>query len=391
MNLPLDGIRILDLSRLLPGPLCTQLLADMGAEVIKIEDHMGGDYSRWFPPKRNKQGINFFPLNRNKKSVKLDISKPEGKEIFLKMAKEADVILETFRPGAMERLGLGYEQVKEVNPSIIYCSLSGYGQDSPYRNLPGHDANYLSIAGVLSTIGTKDGKPVIPGIQIADIAGSYNAAVAILSAVYGKLKNGVGQYVDIALADSAILFQVLSMAQFMYDGVNPQMSNELLASKYAFYDVYQTKDGQYLVSGNFEEKFWLDFLKAIGKEELMKDMFAGEPRQTEVKQEIADVIKTKDRDEWINILKDYDVCTTPVNNYEQALKDPHIVSRGLWFEMDDPVEGKIAQFAYPAKFSTYRPGWRSSPPNIGENSEEIVKALGYTDEQIKELFQKNII
>ncbi len=391
MSLPLEGIKIIDLSRLLPGPLCSMLLADLGAEVIKIEDHMGGDYIRWFPPMRNKQGINYFPVNRNKKSVRLNITKPEGKEVLLRMAKDADVILETFRPGTMEKLGLGYEQVKEVNPSIVYCSLTGYGQDSPYRDLPGHDANYLGIAGVLSTIGTIDGRPVIPGIQIADIAGTYNATAAILSALYGKLRTGEGQYLDVAITDSAILFQILGMAQFMFSGENPKMSNEVLASKYAFYEVYQAKDGQYIISGNVEEKFWQDFLKAIGKEELMKDMYADEPRQSEVKQEIAEVIKTKTVAEWMAILKDYDVCTTPVNNYEQAIKDPHIVSRGLWFEMDDPVEGKISQFGYPVKFSTYKPGWRTAPPNLGENTNEILISLGYSEADITRLLENKIV
>ncbi len=391
MSLPLEGVKVLDLSRLLPGPLCTMMLADLGAEVIKIEDHMGGDYIRWFPPKRNKQCISYFPMNRNKKSVRLNITKPEGKEIFLKMVQEADVIMETFRPGTMERLGLGYEQVKSINPGIVYCSLTGYGHDSPYRNLPGHDANYLAVAGLLSTIGTKEGRPVIPGIQIADIAGTYNATVAILSAIYGKQRTGEGQYLDVAITDSAILFQVLGMTQFMYDGVNPKMSNDDLSGKYAFYDVYQTKDGKYLVSGNVEEKFFSNFLKAIGKEELMKDMFAAEPRQSEVKNEIADVINTKDRAEWMEILKDYDVCTTPVNDFGDALQDPHVKSRGLWFEMDDPVEGKISQFGYPVKFSTYKPGWRTAPPDLGENTADIVKSLGYSDEQIKELLEKKII
>ncbi len=391
MKLPLEGIKILDLSRLLPGPLCSQLLADLGAEVIKIEEYNGGDYTRWMPPKLKTQCIHFYTVNRNKKSLKLDLRAEKGKEIFKELAKTADVILETFRPGAMDRLGLGYEDIKAINPQIVYCSLTGFGQESPYKNIPGHDINYLSVAGILSTIGTKEGKPVIPGIQIADIAGTFNATIAILAALYGKRNNNNGQYIDVALTDSAILFQTLSMGEFTFSGINPQMSNEPLASKYAFYDVYEAKDGKYLAFGNVEDKFWSDFLKAVNREDLMKDMFAGEPRQSEVKAEVAAIVKTKTASDWMELLKDYDVCITPVNNYAEALEDPHIKARELWFTVDDPNEGKMLQLSYPAKFSDYKPGWRTPPPKLGENSEEIVKALGYSDAQVKELFETKVI
>ncbi len=391
MKLPLEGIRILDLSRLLPGPLCTQLLADLGAEVIKIEDHAGGDYSRWFPPKQKVHSVHFLTVNRNKKSIRLDLRAEKGKEIFKQLCKTADVVLETFRPGAMDRLGLGYEDIKKVNPEIIYCSLTGFGQDSPYKNVPGHDINYISVTGIQSTTGSKEGKPIIPGIPIADTAGTFNATIALLAALYGKKSNGNGQYIDIALTDSAILFQALSMGAFGFSGENPQMSNETLASKYAYYDVYEAKDGKYLAFGNVEEKFWSEFLKAIDREDLMKDMHAEEPRQSEVKAEITAVVKTKTVSEWMDLLKDYDVCITPVNNYAEALQDPHVKSRGLWFYGDDPVEGKVMQMSYPAKFSDYKPGWRTPPPKLGENTEEIIKELGYNDEQIKELLGNKVI
>ncbi len=391
MQLPLEGIRVLDLSRLLPGPFCTQMLADLGAEVIKVEDHMGGDYMRLLEHKIKKFSVYYYTVNRNKKSIRLDLRNQEGKEIFLNLVKTADVLVEAYRPGAMERLGLGYDDLKAINPGLVYCSITGYGQDSPYKHLPGHDVNYLSVMGVLNTIGTKEGRPSIPATPFGDVAGTYNATMAILAALMGKQKNGVGQYIDIALADSLIVFQIMGMSKFMVDGINPEMGNEALSGHYAFYDVYQGKDGRYLAFGNGEEKFWAEFLKAVNREDLMADRLADEKRQQEIKVEIAEIVKTKTVAEWMEILKDYDVCITPVNNYEEALQDPHVKSRELWFYADDPVEERIPQVAFPAKFSDYKPGFRTSPPKIGADSAELLQALGYTEEQIASFKERKVI
>ncbi len=392
MKLPLDGIKVLDLSRLVPGPLCSQFLADLGAEVIKIEDHMGGDYCRWFPPTIKEQCCYFYTLNRNKKSIRLNLRDERGKEIFKGLAKNADVIIEAFRPNVMSKLGLGYEDIKAIKPDIVYCSITGYGQTSPNKDLPGHDVNYLSITGILSTIGTKEGQPVIPTTPFSDVAGSYSAAVSILGALMGKERNGNGQYIDISIADCAAPFQVISMPKYIVDGINPKMSNETLSGYFACYDLYLTKDNRYLACGNGEEKFWEEFCKAIGCDDaFVKDIYADEQRQEEMRSEVANIMKSKNHDEWLEIFENYDVCVTLVKNYEEALDDPHIKSRQLWYQVDHPVEGKITQMSFPAKFSDYNVGMRSMPPDLGEHTAEVVKALGYSESDIDALIKEKII
>ncbi|NPV90591.1 MAG: CoA transferase [Firmicutes bacterium] len=392
MQLPLEGIRVLDLSRLLPGPLCTLFLADLGAEVIKVEDHAGGDYIRWFEPRMKHQSAFFYVLNRNKKSIRLNLRDEEGRGIFKKIVKDADVLVETFRPGAMDRLGLGWQHLKEINPGLVYCSLTGYGQEGPYKDWPGHDVNYLSLAGVLGMIGTREGRPVIPGIQIADVgAGALPAAVAILAALFGKQRTGKGQFLDVAMVDGAILFLSMHMARYMADGDPHKMANELLSGAFAFYNIYQAGDGRYVAVGCLEEKFWNEFCRAIEREDLIAEMFAEEPRRSEIIAEVAEIMKTRTSDEWLALLKDYDVCFTRINTFDEALQDPYIKHRNLWFMKDYGPEGQIPQMAFPVKFSDIEPGWVSPPPELGEHTGEVLRSMGYSEEEIAELAKKKVI
>jgi crotonobetainyl-CoA:carnitine CoA-transferase CaiB-like acyl-CoA transferase len=392
LQLPLEGIRILDLSRLLPGPLCSQLLADLGAEVIKIEEPVEGDYLRWFEPKIKTQSSYFYMVNRNKKSMKLNLKEKAGRAIFSRLAKISDVVLETFRPGVMEALGLGWKQLKEVNPRLIYCALTGYGQTGPYRNLPGHDVNYLSIAGVLDLIGEKGGRPVVPGIQIADVgSGSLMAAFAILAALMVRERSGKGQYLDVAMVDGLSLFLSLCMAQYMTDGRLPEKGDSLLGGGYACYNLYETADGRYMALGCLEPKFWCEFLKAVNREDLITEQFAEEPRRSAIIQEVREIFKQRTRHEWIVYLQDYDVCCTPVNTLEEALADPCIGQRKLWFRALHPEEGEVPQETFPVKFSDINPGWRAPAPGFGEHTREVLSLLGLSVAEIEALAKRKII
>ena len=262
----LKELKMLDLSRLLPGPYCTLLLADLGMEVLKVEDLEQGDYMRAMGPVREKDSANFLALNRNKKSMKLNLKVKEGREIFYKLIETYDIILEGFRPGVMERLGIGYQELKKRNPRVIFCSLSGYGQDGPYRERSGHDVNYIGLGGVLELIGSQNGPPVIPGVQIADIgAGGMMAAIAILSAAIHREKTGEGQSLDISMMDGVISWLSIHAGKYFMDREVLKRGEIQLAGRYACYQVYSTKDGRHMSLGALEPKFWMNFCEAIGR------------------------------------------------------------------------------------------------------------------------------
>ena len=392
MALPLEGIRVLDLSQLLPGSLCTQILADLGADVLKIENTKGGDGFRWTPPLVKTLGSFFHVTNRNKRGMKLNLREPAGREIFLKLVPEADVLLDNFRPGGMKRMGLGYDDLKQINPRLIYCSLTGFGQDGPYRDRAAHDLNFLSISGILDLLGEKGGRPIVPAIQIAGAGGgSLNAALGILAALIRRERTGAGQYLDVAILDGLAPFLALTMSQYLADGQLTRRGESLVGGGYAFYNVYETADGKFLALGALEEKFWVEFCKAVGREDLIAEQFAPAPRQDELIEEVRAIIRQKTRQEWVDLLSQYDTCFSPVNNLEEALQDPQIQHRGLWFKGQHPVDGEIGQMAFPIKFSADQPGWRMPPPSYGENTEEILKDLGYSDEEIADLGARGII
>ncbi|MGI6647532.1 MAG: CaiB/BaiF CoA transferase family protein [Bacillota bacterium] len=337
MALPLEGIRVLDLSQLLPGSLCTQILADLGADVLKIENTKGGDGFRWTPPLVKTLGSFFHVTNRNKRGMKLNLREPAGREIFLKLVPEADVLLDNFRPGGMRRMGLGYDDLKQINPRLIYCSLTGFGQDGPYRDRAAHDLNFLSISGILDLLGEKGGRPIVPAIQIAGAGGgSLNAALGILAALIRRERTGAGQYLDVAILDGLAPFLALTMSQYLADGQLTRRGESLVGGGYAFYNVYETADGKFLALGALEEKFWIEFCKAVGREDLIEEQFAPAPRQDELIEEVRAIIRQKTRQEWVDLLSQYDTCFSPVNNLEEALQDPQIQHRGLMVQGTAP-------------------------------------------------------
>lgn len=398
---PLDGIKILDFTRLLPGEYCSQLLADFGAEVIKIEDTGKGDYGRWVHPMICGTMIDetvsayFASLNRNKKSIKLNMKDPAGKDIFLKLAKDADVVLESFRPGVMDRLGVGYETLKKINPGLIYCALSGYGQDGPYKFVPGHDCNYLAIAGVLGMQGERGGPPILSGVQIADVSGGgQNSIQGILLALLARTKTGRGQFVDISMLDGAVAFLAQHAGNFFGDGKEPRRSEMNLNGGYACFRVYRAGDGKYMVLGALEEKFWEQFCIAVNKEVLINEQFAPLERQLEIAAELQTLFEQKSCAEWIEFFKTVDTCITAVNGLKEAFEDPQVIHRKmiqtLTYKTKDGKEMTIRQVGVPIKLSETPGTLRSGPPRFGEHTDEVLAGIGYTPAEIAVLHEKGV-
>jgi crotonobetainyl-CoA:carnitine CoA-transferase CaiB-like acyl-CoA transferase len=391
---PLAGVKILDLSRLLPGPYCSLMLADLGADVLKIEDPKVGDYMRWWSPQMKKQGAFFLMLNRNKRSMKLNLKDAKGTEIFLRLVRGCDVVIEGFRPGVMERLGVGYDRLRRENPALIYCAITGYGQTGPYRNKAGHDLNYLSISGVLSMMkDPKGGPPVIPGVQIADIGGgAMLAAFAILAACIARERTGRGQFIDVSMLDGSFAWLPMAIGKLMAEEDKKTGTGELpLRGTYACYRVYETKDGEYMGLAVLEPQFWEAFCKSVKREDLLPHQFADGDKQEEIIAEVTAIFKEKTRHEWIEFLKGWDCCCEPVNSVSQALLDPQLVARDMVLELRHPTEGSIKQIGVPVKFSETPGEMRLPPPDYGEHTVEILNGLGYSEAQIRKMEEEGII
>jgi len=388
----LGGIKVLDLSRLLPGPLCSMFLADMGAEVIKIEDTQSGDYTRWDSPKAKENSTFFLLINRNKKSMRLNLKEPEGYEIFCKLAKKADVILEQFRPGVAEKLRIDYPTLKKMNPRLIYCSLTGFGQDGPYKDKAAHDINYIGYAGLLGQTGRRKGPPVIPGIQVADEAGgSLMAAMGILAALVGRERRGHGEYIDVSMMDGVLSLMIIGMGVLFGTQETPGRGDMFLTGGAPCYDVYETRDGKFMALGALEPKFWGNFCMKVGRPDLIKDQFPQGKRKDEVRQAVEAIFKGKSRDEWTDFFSDKDACCTPVLELHEAVQNEQTKARGMIFDLDHPYEGRIKQIGFPIKFGTSTFETRLPPPMWGEHTEEILVELGYCPEDLKRFREKRVI
>lgn len=387
----LSGIKVLDLTRLLPGPFCTMFLADFGAEVIKIEEPGKGDYARWSPPLWQGVGVRHLIVNRGKKSLTLNLKTPEGKEIFRQLARQADLVVEGFRPGVMDRLGLGYEALKKENPRLVYCAITGFGQDGPYRDRPGHDVNYISIAGVLGNNGASGGPPVIPGVQIADLGGAIMALVGMLTALLGRERTGQGEMVDISMTDVAFTLGVNAASQYAALKQNPLRGGERLTGGKACYQVYRTKDDRYISVGALEEKFWTSLCRALGREDLIPELDDPPARQKELIAIFQEIFLTRTRDEWVRILEPVDTCFAPVLTLEEAFCNSQLLSREMICEVTHPVLGRLTQLGLPVKLKE-TPGKVTSPaPEVGEHNAEILAGLGFSAEEITSLRAQGII
>jgi crotonobetainyl-CoA:carnitine CoA-transferase CaiB-like acyl-CoA transferase len=380
----LKELKMLDLSRLLPGPYCTLLLADLGMEVLKVEDLEQGDYMRAMGPVREKDSANFLALNRNKKSITLNLKTKEGKRIFYKLIETYDIVLEGFRPGVMDRLGIGYQELKKRNSRVIFCSLSGYGQDGPYRERSGHDANYIGLGGLLEITGEKNGDPILPGVQIADIGGGgMMAAIAILAAAIHREKTGEGQFLDISMMDGVISWLSMHAGKYFFDKELPKRGEMQLSGRYACYQVYPTKDGRHMSLGALEPKFWMNFCETIGRRDLIYKQFIEGEERLRVIEEIRDFFKTKTQKEWVEFFNNVDACCEPILTFEEVFQHPQVLYRQMVIEYEHPVEGKIRQVGNPIKSSQFPFEIRLPSPAWGEHTMEVLKAIGYSEEEIK--------
>jgi crotonobetainyl-CoA:carnitine CoA-transferase CaiB-like acyl-CoA transferase len=394
MSLPLDSIRVLDLTRLLPGPYCTQVFADFGADVIKVEDPKLGDYARWNEPKIGSDGESAFfnSLNRNKKSVSINLKSDKGKELFLELVKTADILVESFRPGVMDRLNLGYERLKEVNPKLIYSAITGYGQDGPYASYPGHDINYLSYAGLLHLQGERHDKPVVPSVQIADIGGgALMATVGILLALQSRNQTGKGQFVDVSMMDGVISWLQTLLPGFLATGEQPKRGEMDLSGGKACYGVYETLDERYLSVGALEPKFWEGFCKGIERPDFIPLLEAPLDEQDRMKSEIESILKKKRSSEWMETFKDLGTCVAPVLDLEEMLQDPQVLHRNMIIDTKHPSLGTVKHIGIPIKLSDTAGSVRSQAPKLGEHNKDILAELGYTVEQVNEFKNEEVL
>lgn len=388
----LAGLKVLDLTRLLPGAFCSLMLADLGAEVLKVEQPEGGDYNRSFPPLNRAESGSFLLLNRNKKSITLNLKAEEGRAILLKLVKDADVLLEGFRPGVMDRLGLGYETLAKINPRLVYCAISGYGQDGPSRLKPGHDLNYLAEAGALQLFGKAGEGPIVPGLSIADVGGgSLMASTGILAALLARATTGRGQFVDVSMHDGAISWLALHGADYLFAGIEPKGGERPFIGQAPCYNVYACADGKFVALGLIEEHFWHRFCDAVGLPELKDEQWPVGAREAEQKQALADLFARKPRDAWVAELEAADIPFGPVFSMEEAFADPHAKHRKMLQSMEHPVEGTIAQLGFPVKYSGTPCTLRSPPPLLGEHNGEVLGALGYGEADIAALKAGKVI
>ena len=398
MNLPLSGIRVLDLSRLLPGPYASLILADLGAEVIKVEDTQGGDYIRAMPPHVDGVGAWFASLNRNKRSVALDFKHAEGRAALLDLAAGADVVLESFRPGVLDKLGAGYEVMRARNPKLVYCAITGYGYDSPYRERAGHDLNYLAIAGVLGVNGSqRDGSPQLSGAQMADIAGgSLFAVISMLAALRVAERTGQGRFIDAAMTDGAMSLITMVLGADLAElrtgertSLPPAPGTMQLNGRYLCYRIYEAADG-YLSLGALEPKFWANFCQAIERPDLLSAQFdeavEGNPNLVEV----SEIVRTRTRAQWSELNARFDFCGEPILAFHEVPDNEHIRHRQLIFDL--PVgRSVLPQVAVPVRFEGATRTRHVQPPLHGEATREMLGSAGWSEDRIAAALEQGAI
>jgi crotonobetainyl-CoA:carnitine CoA-transferase CaiB-like acyl-CoA transferase len=380
MSGALAGIRVIDLSRMLPGPYCSMILADHGARVMAIE------HKRFMA-----DDLLISPINRNKEHMSLNLKTEEGRGIFFRLVKHADIVMEGFRPGVTTRLGIDYETLRKVNQRIIYCSITGYGQDGPYRNMAGHDVNYLSFSGILDLIGDKDGPPSIPGIQIADLAGGgMNAAIGILLALVARERTGKGQYIDISMTDGMVGLLPIPLHLFQRDGRVPTRSDTMLSHRYACYNVYETADGRYVSIGAVENRFWQNLCTLLGVPEYGPLQYDEDQREM-ILEFFRRTFKEKTLDEWVTVLGDEDVCWGKVQDLVEALNDSLFLGREMVGQIEDRNGQVITVLGIPIKLSDTPGSIRSAPVGFGESTQEILEELGYTQTDVEGFREEGVI
>lgn len=385
---PLEGVHVLDLTRLLPGGYTTQMLADLGADVLKIEEPGQGDYARVTPPFARGVGQAFLAVNRNKRSAALNLKHPAGHTALLRLVDGADVLVESFRPGVMARLGLDYETLHARNPGLIVCAISGYGQDGPYSQRPGHDINYIGYAGLLAHLTRAGQPPTMPGAQFADIGGGgLMAVVGILAALVGRAATGEGRYVDVSMLDGTLGLLPLLAANALAGVPEAQPDEFYLSGALPGYNVYETADERYVTLGALETKFWAELCRRVGREDLIpRHIPTSVEDRAATMAELAAIFKTKTRDEWVAELGDEDVCLGPVNTLEEALADPQVQARGVAFPVDYGDGDAEARALRTTPLISDAPvEMRVGTPKLGEHTEAALALAGYSAEEIATL------
>ncbi|MEK6324490.1 MAG: CoA transferase [Acidobacteriota bacterium] len=388
MQQALEGIRVLDLSRMLPGPYCSMMLADLGAEVIKVEEPKIGDPTRRSPPIIDGQSVPFAQINRNKKSIAIDLKQAEGRDLFLKLVSTADVVLEQFRPGVVERLGIGHAAVAEVNPRIVYCSLTGFGQDGPHRERSGHDLNYLALSGVLGLTTDERGKPVIPGVQVADLAGAMIAGFAILAALLARERTNRGQYLDVSMFDVMLSMLPIPAAHHFAGKTISVGGKYVLSGQYPFYNVYETSDGNFMTLGALEPKFWANFCRKVGRDDLVARQFDLGEQRNNLFEAVRAIFKSRTQSEWVEVMRDADCCCEPVLSMTEAFEHAQTRAREMIREGED---SNIRQLGFSYKMSDTKPRNKNSAPALGENTDELLAAVGISKEERNRLSEAGII
>jgi crotonobetainyl-CoA:carnitine CoA-transferase CaiB-like acyl-CoA transferase len=382
---PLEKIKVADFSQRLPGPYCSSILADLGAEVIMVE--RSGS-----PPETRTVFPGLFELvNRNKQSMALNLKSEEGIRIAEKLIKRSDILIEESRPGVADRLGIGYRHVQGINPAIIYCSISGFGQDGPYRDRVGHDINYLSLSGIMSIQGQPDVPPSRPGVPMVDLASGMYAAIAILAALRKREKEGTGEHIDLSMLDGMVCWMSMWAGNLLVYGKNPQ--DEHLS---ALNTVFETKDGRKISLGVVEENFWQNFVGAVGRRDLAEDPRFSSPagrrkNMGALMETVKKIMAGRTLEEWERSLDWRNVPYAPVYSIAEAMNDAHVKDRGLLQEIETQGMGKIREVLFPVRFSGFDAEIRRPPPMWGEHTDEILKSVGYGEEEIARLREKKII
>ena len=388
MSGALDGVRVLDLSRLLPGGFCSLLLADFGADVLKVEDTGMGDYIRWATPyhdgaSESARSALFLALNRGKRSVRVNLKEERGREVLLRLVREHDVLLESFRPGVLDRLGVGYERLKQENPGLVYCAITGYGQDGPNAQRSGHDMNYLGLGGLLGLTGERGGPPVQAAGQIADLGGgALMAAFGVMAALRERERSGEGQLVDVSMFDGALSWLALVAARYLCDGEVPGRGGLELAGGLICYRPYECRDG-WVTLGALEPKFWAAWCRGVGREDLVERQF--EPLGSGAHAEVQRIFAGRTRDEWREFASHHDCCLEPVLDLDEALDSELVRAREMVVEMDQPGTDGVRLLGVPVKLSR-TPGAPAGPgPALGEHTHEVLRGLGYEAHEVAAL------
>ena len=396
MSLPLERLKVLDLTRLLPGGFCSMLLADFGADVIKVEDTGLGDYVRWAPPyyegvERSAGSALFLSLNRGKRSIRIDLKSAQGKDVLLRLVREADVLLESFRPGVLDRLGVGYERLREENPGLVYGAITGYGQDGPGRDRSGHDLNYLGLNGILGLSGEADGPPVPSAAQVADLGGgALMAVVGVLIALRERERSGQGQQVDCSMFDGSLSLLAMLAAEMLAGGAVPRRGELRLAGGIVCYRPYRCADG-YVTLGALEPKFWSAFCQGVGREDLAGHAF--DPPGSEAHRTVSEIFAERTREQWRAFAAEHDCCLEPVLDLDEALSGELVAAREMVVSLDQPgADQPVRLLGLPFKLSR-TPGdpVRAPGPGLGEHTRDVLKEAGYTSAEVDALLESGAV